>query len=114
MRLIDKLGLDIRTKISTIIAIGAYCNMLMATFDPSIIADNEQAMKVYQILSAIFALCAWINSHYYNQNYTPEMVVATIKGRDAKTKRLLDQPKVEEPEDAVIEEEEVIADEVSN
>lgn len=113
MRLIDKLGLDIRTKISTIVAIGAYCNMLMATFDPSIIADNEQAMRVYQILSAIFALCAWINSHYYNQDFTPEARVSTIKMRDAKTKRLLDQPQVEEPEDANIEEE-VMPNEVSN
>ena len=114
LRLIDKLGLDVRTKISTIIAIGAYCNMILAEFNPSVIADNETAMRIYQVVSAIFALCAWINSHYYNQDFTPEARVSTIKMRDAKTKRLKDQPYVEEPEDASIEEEEVIANEVSN
>lgn len=106
------IGKNLRTKISTIIAIGAYLNMLLATFDPSIIADNPTAMKVYQILSAILAFCAWANSHYYNQDFTPEAVTATITMRDEKTKRLREQELVPEPEDSYIEESEVIADEV--
>lgn len=108
----NKLGIDLRTKISTLVAIGAYLNMILATFDPSVIADNRTAMLIYQILSAIFALCAWVNSHYYNQNYTPEAVTATITMREAKKKRLLDQELIEEPTDSYVEEEEVIADEV--
>lgn len=106
------IGKNLRTKISTIIAIGAYLNMLLATFDPSVIADNKTAMIVYQILSAIFALCAWVNSHYYNQDFTPEASTATITMREAKKKRLLDQEYVEEPSDSYVEESEVIADEI--
>lgn len=106
------IGKDLRTKVSTLIAIGAYLNMLLASFDPSVISDNKTAMLIYQILSALFALCAWVNSHYYNQNYTPEAVVSTTKLRDAKTKRMMEQELVEEPEDSYIEEGEVIADEV--
>ena len=99
---LNKLGIDLRTKISTIIAIGAYLNMLLATFDPSIIADNETAMRVYQILSAIFALCAWINSHYYNQNYTPEGMTGTLMTRSMKPKRNETVEEVEEPEDSEV------------
>lgn len=106
------IGKNLRTKISTIIAIGAYLNMLLATFDPSVIADNKTAMTVYQILSAIFALCAWVNSHYYNQDFSPEASTATITMREAKKKRLLDQEYVEEPSDSYVEESEVIADEI--
>lgn len=106
------IGKDLRTKVSTLIAIGAYLNMLLASFDPSVISDNKTAMLIYQILSALFALCAWVNSHYYNQNYTPEAVVSTAKLRDAKKKRMMEQELVEEPEDSYIEEGEVIADEV--
>lgn len=106
------IGKNLRTKISTIIAIGAYLNMLLATFDPSVIADNKTAMIVYQILSAIFALCAWVNSHYYNQDFSPEASTATITMREAKKKRLLDQEYIEEPSDSYVEESEVIADEI--
>ncbi len=106
------IGKNLRTKISTIIAIGAYLNMLLATFDPSVIADNKTAMIVYQILSAIFALCAWVNSHYYNQDFSPEASTATITMREAKKKRLLDQEYVEEPSDSYVEESEVTADEI--
>lgn len=108
----NKLGIDLRTKISTIVAIGAYLNMLLATFDPSVIADNKTAMLIYQILSAIFALCAWVNSHYYNQNYTPEGITGTLITREMKEQCEEEQPTVEEPADSYIEESEVIADEV--
>lgn len=99
---LNKLGIDLRTKISTIVAIGAYLNMLLATFDPSIIAENETAMRVYQILSAIFALCAWINSHYYNQNYTPEGMTGTIITREMKERRGDVYEYIEEPEDSEV------------
>ena len=96
------IGQNLRTKISTIVAIGAYLNMCLATFDPSLIGDNKTAMTVYQILSAIFALCAWINSHYYNQDYTPEMDAYTQLGREAKKLRETPQEYVEEPEDSEV------------
>lgn len=108
----NKLGIDLRTKISTLIAIGAYLNMLLATFDVSVISDDPKAMMVYKVLSAILAFCAWANSHYFNQNYTPEAITATIRLREAKEKRLWEQELVEEPEDSYVKEEEVIPDEV--
>lgn len=108
------IGQDLRTKISTIVAIGAYLNMVLASFDPSIISDNKTAVLIYQIMSAVFALCAWVNSHWYNQNYTPEALTATITMRDAKKKRLWEQELVEEPEDSYVAEEEVIANEVKH
>lgn len=106
------IGKDLRTKVSTIVAIGAFMNLCLSHFDPSLIADNPKAVFIYQILSFIFAFCAWVNSHYFNQNYTPEATTATITMREAKKKRLLDQELVEEPEDSYIEESEVIADEI--
>lgn len=106
------LGQNLRTKISTIVAIGAYLNMVLATFDPSVIADNPTAIKVYQWASMLFALCAWINSHYYNQDFTPIMDAHTKLGRQEKILQDFEAPYVEEPEDSFIEESEVIPDEV--
>lgn len=106
------LGQNLRTKISTIVAIGAYLNMVLATFDPSVIADNPTAIKVYQWASMLFALCAWINSHYYNQDFTPIMDAHTKLGREEKALQDAEAPYVEEPEDSFIEESEVIPDEV--
>ncbi len=106
------LGQNLRTKISTIVAIGAYLNMVLATFDPSVIADNPTAIKVYQWASMLFALCAWINSHYYNQDFTPIMDAHTKLGREEKTLQDVEVPYVEEPEDSFIEESEVIPDEI--
>lgn len=106
------LGQNLRTKISTIVAIGAYLNMVLATFDPTVIADNPTAVKVYQIASTIFALCAWINSHYYNQDFTPIMDAHTKLGREEKALQDVEVPYVEEPEDSYIEESEVIPNEI--
>ncbi len=105
------MGIDLRTKISTIVAIGAYLNMLLATFDPSVIADNKTAMLIYQILSALFALCAWANSHYYNQNYTPEGMSGTIMTREMKALNNHVPETVDEPEDSFVEESEAESDE---
>lgn len=99
------LGQNLRTKISTIVAIGAYLNMVLATFDPSVIADNPTAVKVYQIVSAILALCAWINSHYYNQDFSVEMDAHTKLGRQEKQLRDHVPMTADEPEDSYIEEE---------
>lgn len=106
------LGQNLRTKISTVVAIGAYLNMVLATFDPSVIADNPTAIKVYQWASMLFALCAWINSHYYNQDFTPIMDAHTKLGREEKALQDFEVPYVEEPEDSFIEESEVIPNEV--
>ena len=106
------LGQNLRTKISTLVAIGAYLNMVLATFDPSVISDNKTAMLIYQILSMVFALCAWVNSHWYNQDFTVEMDTHTKLGREAKKLRDYVPEKAEEPVDSYIEESEVVADEV--
>lgn len=106
------LGQNLRTKISTIVAIGAYLNMVLATFDPTVIADNPTAVKVYQWASMLFALCAWINSHYYNQDFTPIMDAHTKLGREEKALQDVEVPYVEEPEDSYIEESEVIPNEI--
>lgn len=106
------LGQNLRTKISTVVAIGAYLNMVLATFDPSVIADNPTAIKVYQWASMLFALCAWINSHYYNQDFTPIMDAHTKLGREEKALQDFEAPYVEEPEDSFVEESEVIPNEV--
>lgn len=104
------LGQNLRTRISTIVAIGAYLNMVLATFDPSVIADNPTAIKVYQWASMLFALCAWINSHYYNQDYSVEMDTHTKLGRQEKANRDFVPTTSEEPLDASIEEESEVED----
>lgn len=106
------IGKNLRTRISTIIAVGAYLNMLLATFDPSVISDNKKAMFVYQLVSAVLAFCAWANSHYYNQDFTVIADAHTKLMREDKELQLYDAEKVEEPEDSYIEESEVIANEV--
>lgn len=100
------IGKNLRTKISTLVAIGAYLNMLLATFDPSVIADNEVAVRVYQFLSAVLTLCAWINSHYYNQDFTVISDSHTKQMREEKELSSSPQEYIEEPEDSYIEEEE--------
>lgn len=94
------IGKNLRTKISTIIAIGAYLNLCLSHFDPSIIAGNEKAVKVYQILSFIFAFCAWANSHYFNQDFTVEGDAGTKLTRDMKAMRNIASEPSEEPEDS--------------
>lgn len=108
------IGQDAETRKQTVMAfVTAVVDFLTAFHIIEFTDDQIQA--IYKLALCIVTAIVWgYCSHYKNNNYSPEMVVATIKGRDAKTKRLLDQPYVEEPEDASIEEEEVIADEVSN
>lgn len=108
------IGLDAETRKQTVIAVvTAFVDFCTAFHIIEFTDDQVQAL--FKVALCLVTAFVWgYCSHYKNNNYTPEMVVATIKGRDAKTKRLLDQPKVEEPADAVIEEEEVIADEVEH
>lgn len=108
------IGLDAETRKQTVIAVITALVDFCTAFHIFEFTD-DQVQAIYKLALCLWTAFVWgYCSHYKNNNYTPEMVVATIKGRDAKTKRLLDQPKVEEPEDAVIEEEEVIADEVEH
>lgn len=108
------IGLDAETRKQTVIAfVTALVDFLTAFHIIEFTDDQVQAL--YKLALCIVTAIVWgYCSHYKNNNYSPEAVVATTKLRDAKTKRLLDQPYVEEPEDASIEEEEVIVDEVSN
>ena len=64
------IGKNLRTKISTIVAIGAFLNMALAEFNPYLITSDERIITAYRVLSMLFAACAWINSHYYNQDFT--------------------------------------------
>ena len=106
-----KLGQNLRTRISTIVAFGAYMYLVISQFDPSAFSDDPTIMKFHRIFSMICAGCAWLNSHYFNQDYSPEMDAHTKLGREEKKRRLQEQPIAEEPEDSYIEEE-VIADEI--
>lgn len=106
------IGLDAETRKQTIIAvITAFVDFCSAFHIIEFTDDQVQAL--YKMALCIVTAIVWgYCSHYKNNNYSPEAVVSTIKLRDAKTKRMLDIEKVEEPEDSYIEEEEVIADEV--
>lgn len=74
---------------------------------------NAQVQAIYKVALCIVTAIVWgYCSHYKNNNFSPEMVVATITGRDAKKKRMMEQEVIEEPEDSYIEEEEVTADEI--
>ena len=106
------LGQNLRTRISTIVAIGAYLNMVLAGFDPTVVSDDPTIITIYRWVSAILALCAWINSHYYNQDFTPIMAAHTQLGREEKKLQDFEAPYVEEPEDSYIKESEVIPNEI--
>lgn len=108
------IGLDAETRKQTVIAfITAVVDFCTAFHIIEFTDDQVQAL--YKMALCIVTAIVWgYCSHWKNNNYTPEAVVATAKLRDAKTKRLIDQPYVEEPEDANIEEEEVIANEVEH
>ena len=107
------IGLDAETRKQTVFAVvTAFVDFLTAFHIIEFTDDQVQAL--YKMALCIVTAIVWgYCSHWKNNNYTPEAVVATAKLRDAKTKRLKDQPYVEEPEDANIEEE-VIADEVEH
>ena len=106
------IGQDAETQRQTIMAfITAVLDFLTAFH--FIEFSDEQMQAVYKVALCIVTAIVWgYCSHYKNNNFTPEAVVATAKLRDAKKKRMAEQELVEEPEDSYIEEEEVIADEV--
>lgn len=105
-------GMDAETRRQTIIAvITAFVDFCTAFHIIEFTDDQVQA--IYKLVLCLVTAFVWgYCSHYKNNNYTPEMATATITGRNAKTKRLLDQEIVEEPKDSYVEEEEVIADEI--
>lgn len=84
--------MDLRTKISTIIAAIAYINGVFAMFymnvlqglDITILEGHPTAQKIYAIVSALGAGAAWLNSHYFNQNFTPEGIMGTEHTRSLK------------------------------
>lgn len=59
-----------RTQISTIVAIVAYVNMVLAVMDVSAFDGHPKALFAYKVLAALFAAIAWVNSHYFNQDFT--------------------------------------------
>ena len=106
------IGLDAETRRQTVIAVVTAFVDFCTAFH-IIEFTNDQVQALYKVALCIVTAIVWgYCSHWKNNNYTPEAVVATITMRDAKTKRLRDQELVEEPSDSVVEEEEVIADEI--
>ena len=74
---------------------------------------NAQVQAIYKVALCLVTAIVWgYCSHYKNNNFSPEAVVATYKLRDAKKKRMMEQELVEEPADSYVEESEVIADEI--
>lgn len=106
------IGQDAETRKQTVFAfVTAVVDFLTAFHIIEFTDDQIQA--IYKLALCIVTAIVWgYCSHYKNNNYTPEAVVATVKLRDAKKKRMMEQETVEEPEDSYIEEEEVTADEV--
>ena len=106
------IGLDTETQIQTITAVVMALIDFLSVFG-FIEFTDPQMQAVHKLVLCLATAIVWgYCSHYKNNNYTPEMVVATIKGRDAKQKRLWEQETVEEPEDSYEHESEVIADEI--
>lgn len=106
------IGLDTETQIQTILAFITALVDCLSVFGV-ISFTGEQLQALHKLALCLVTAIVWgYCSHYKNNNYTPEMVVATITGRDAKKKRLKEQEVAEEPEDSYIEESEVIADEI--
>lgn len=105
------IGLDAETRKQTVFAVvTAFVDFCTAFHIIEFTDDQVQAL--FKVALCIVTAIVWgYCSHYKNNNFTPEAVVATSKLRDAKTKRMRDQEYIEEPEDSYIEETEVIATE---
>lgn len=111
------MGKNIRTKISTLVAIIAYLNMVLSQMDISVVEQmfhgDPKALFAYKVLSAIIAAIAWANSHYYNQDFTVISDSYTKQMREEKILASTVVPEtVEEPEDSgrTIDESEVVDD----
>lgn len=105
-------GMDAETRKQTVMAVVTALVDFLTAFHIIEFTD-DQIQAIYKLALCIVTAIVWgYCSHYKNNNFSPEAVVATYKLRDAKKKRMMEQKLVEEPEDSYIEEEEVIADEV--
>lgn len=105
-------GQDAETQRQTILAFVTAVLDFLTAFH-FIEFTDAQIQAIYKVALCLVTAIVWgYCSHYKNNNFSPEMVVATINGRDAKKKRMMEQETVEEPEDSYVEESEVIADEV--
>lgn len=106
------IGMDAETRRQTIIAFLTALIDFLSAFHIIEFTD-EQIQAVYKLVLCIVTAVVWgYCSHWKNNNYTPEMLSATIMGREAKANRMKDQELIEEPEDSYVEESEVIPNEV--
>lgn len=106
------IGLDAETQKQTITALITALIDFLTAFHIIEFTD-AQIQAIYKVALCLVTAFVWgYCSHYKNNNYSPEAVVATVKLRDAKTKRMMEQEVIEEPKDSYIEEEEVTADEI--
>lgn len=103
--------MNIGTKIRTILAVATCLNTALMATDVTQFG-NETVNTIYKVLSVILNFVIVACVAWYNNDYTPEAVTATIRMREAKEKRLWEQELIEEPADSYVEESEVIADEV--
>lgn len=106
------IGLDSETRRQTVIAtLTAIIDFLTAFH--IIEFTDEQVQAVYKLGLCLVTAFVWgYCSHWKNNNFSPEMVTATITAREAKAKRLLPMEDAEEPEDSYEAESEVIPDEI--
>lgn len=105
------IGLDAETRKQTVIAVITAVIDFLTAFHIIEFTD-DQVQAIYKLALCLVTAFVWgYCSHYKNNNYTPEAMVATIKLREAKELRMQEQPKVAEPKDSYIEDEEIIAEE---
>ena len=81
--------MNIRTIISTIVSALAFGNLIISEIDIGILDGHPTAQAVYKVLSFIFAGAAWLNSHYFNQDFTEEGCEGTGHTRYLKTVKKL-------------------------
>ena len=77
------LGMNTGTKIRTRVAIIALVNQgfaMIGDYD----FGNETANLVYRIVSFVFLLGAYVTSHWYNNDFTPEACIGTGVTRQLK------------------------------
>ena len=105
------IGLDAETRKQTVMAVVTAIIDFLTAFHIIEFTD-AQVQAIYKLALCLVTAVVWgYCSHYKNNNYSPEAMVATIKLREAKELRMQEQPKVEEPKDSYIEDEEIIAEE---
>ena len=107
--------MNTRTKVSTVVAILFYINFAISivyefiatNVDVSIFDGHPHLKTAYGIFTLVGTFCAWLNSHYWNQDFTEEACRSTGYMRWLKSIRkgegvgdgLADEPETDAEED---------------